>query len=78
MKFFAVITMGVSAFNLAFGPFAYARAQDPDAPKLYARVFTLYVAIVTLGALLVGVFAPGWSGCSRPSATPRRPRPRCG
>ncbi|MBI5170806.1 MAG: oligosaccharide flippase family protein [Candidatus Eisenbacteria bacterium] len=62
MKFFAVITMGVSAFNLAFGPFAYARAQDPDAPKLYARVFTLYVAIASLGALLVGVFAPGLVG----------------
>lgn len=62
MKFFAVITMGVSAFNLAFGPFAYARAQDPDAPKLYARVFTLYVAIASLGALLVGVFAPAIVG----------------
>ncbi|MCC6652001.1 MAG: oligosaccharide flippase family protein, partial [Candidatus Eisenbacteria bacterium] len=62
MKFFAVITMGVSAFNLAFGPFAYARAKDPDAPLLYARVFTLYVAIASLGALLVGVFAPAIVG----------------
>jgi len=59
MKFFAVITMGVSAFNLAFGPFAYARSRDPDAPTLYARVFTLYVAVASLGALVVGVFAPG-------------------
>ncbi len=58
MKFFAVITMGVSAFNLAFGPFAYARAQDPDAPQLYARVFALYLAIASLGALFVGMFAP--------------------
>ena len=59
MKFFAVITMGVQAFNLAFGPFAYARAQDPDAPRLYARVFALYLALASLGALAVGVFAPG-------------------
>ena len=59
MKFFAVITMGVQAFNLAFGPFAYARAQDADAPRLYARVFALYVALASLGALVVGVFAPG-------------------
>lgn len=58
MKFFAVITMGVSAFNLAFGPFAYARAADPDAPRLYARVFALYLAIASTGALAVGVFAP--------------------
>lgn len=58
MKFFAVITMGVSAFNLAFGPFAYAKANDPDAPKLYARVFALYVAIASFGALAVGLFAP--------------------
>jgi O-antigen/teichoic acid export membrane protein len=59
MKFFAVITMGVQAFNLAFGPFAYARAQDPDAPRLYARVFAIYVGLASLGALVVGVFAPG-------------------
>ncbi len=59
MKFFAVITMGVQAFNLAFGPFAYARARDADAPRLYARVFALYIGIASLGALAVGVFAPG-------------------
>lgn len=58
MKFFAVITMGVQAFSLAFGPFAYARAQDADAPKLYARVFSLYLAFASLGALAVGVAAP--------------------
>ncbi len=59
MKFFAVITMGVQAFSLAFGPFAYAKAQDPDAPRLYARVLALYLALASLGALVVGVFAPG-------------------
>ncbi len=58
MKFFAVITMGVSAFNLAFGAFAYARARDPEAPQLFARVLTLYVAFASLAALVVGVFAP--------------------
>ena len=58
MKFFAVVTMGVSAFQLAFMPFAFARAQDPDAPKLYARVLGLYVAIATAGALACGLLAP--------------------
>ncbi len=58
MKFFAVISMAVQAFSLAFGPFAYARAQDPDAPRLYARVFALYLAATSFAALAVGVFAP--------------------
>ncbi|MCC6350606.1 MAG: oligosaccharide flippase family protein [Candidatus Eisenbacteria bacterium] len=58
MKFFAVITLGVSAFNLAFGPFAYAKANEADAPKLYARVLALYVGLASLGALVTGLFAP--------------------
>ena len=62
MKFFAVITMGVQAFNLAIGPFAYARAKDEDAPRLYARVFAIYLAVTSLGALVVGVFAPALVG----------------
>ncbi len=58
MKFFALTTMAVSAFQLAFGPFAFARARSPEAPRLYARVFSLYAAIASLGALLVAAFAP--------------------
>ncbi|MEK7330145.1 MAG: oligosaccharide flippase family protein [Candidatus Eisenbacteria bacterium] len=58
MKFFALATMGVSAFQLAFGPFAFARARTPEAPRLYARVFSLYTAVASLGALLVAAFAP--------------------
>lgn len=76
MKFFAVVTLGVSAFQLAFGPFAFARAKDPDAPRLYARVFALYVAVASLGALIAGLFAPGivallatrdYAGAARPA-----------
>ncbi len=58
MKFFTVVTMGISAFQLAFGPFAFARARDPDAPRLFARVFALYITIASLGALLAGLAAP--------------------
>jgi len=58
MKFFAVVSMGLSAFQLAFGPFAYAKANEPDAPKLFARVLALYVALASAGALAVGLFAP--------------------
>jgi O-antigen/teichoic acid export membrane protein len=58
MKFFAVVTMGVSAFQLAFLPFAFSRAQDPDAPRLYARALGLFVAIASTGALACGLLAP--------------------
>ncbi len=58
MKFFALASMGVAAFHLAFSPFAYARARRPEAPRLFARVFSLYTAVASLGALLVAAFAP--------------------
>jgi O-antigen/teichoic acid export membrane protein len=58
IKFFAVVTMGVSAFQLAYLPFAYARAQAPDATRLYARVLALYAGAASLGALLISLFAP--------------------
>ena len=58
MKFFTVVTMGISAFQLAYGPFAFAHAQSPDAPRLYARVLATYMGLASLGALLVGSFAP--------------------
>src|SRR5262249_16847248 len=57
-KFFAVVLMGVTAFSLAFFPFAHARAHTPEAPRLFARVLALYVAVASFGAVLVGLFAP--------------------
>src|SRR5512143_134662 len=51
MKFFAFATMGVSAFQLAFGPFAFSRARAPEAPRVFARVFSLYTAVTSLAAL---------------------------
>ncbi len=58
LKFFAVVSITISAFQLAYGPFAFARAKEPDAPRLYARVFALYLAGSALGALTLGAFAP--------------------
>jgi O-antigen/teichoic acid export membrane protein len=68
MKFFTLATMGVSAFQLAFGPFAFARARTPEAPRLYARVFSLYTAVALLGALLVVALAPQIVRALAPSA----------
>ena len=76
MKFFALATMGVSAFQLAFGPFAFSRARDPEAPRVFARVFSLYTAVTSLAALLVAAFvapivsllAPGaYAGAAGPA-----------
>jgi O-antigen/teichoic acid export membrane protein len=58
MKFFAFVTMGVSGFQMAYGPFAFARAKDPDAPRTYARVLSLFVALSSAGALLVSAVTP--------------------
>ena len=58
LKFFAVVTIAASAFQLAYGPFAFARAGREEAPRLYARVFGGYVAVASLGALLVAAFVP--------------------
>ena len=58
MKFFTVMIFTASAFQLAYGPFAYARAGTPEAPRLYSRALSLYVTIGSTGALLVGLFAP--------------------
>jgi O-antigen/teichoic acid export membrane protein len=58
VKFFAVAMMGVSAFSLAFFPFAHARASEEDAPRLFARVFSLYGAAASVLALAIGAFAP--------------------
>lgn len=57
MKFFAVVTMGVSAFQLAYGPFAFSRAREPDAKRMYARVFAGFVTLGALGALVVASFS---------------------
>lgn len=58
MKFFSVVAMGVSAFQLAYGPFAFARAASEEAPRLFARVLGAFVGVAALGAMLAGLFAP--------------------
>jgi O-antigen/teichoic acid export membrane protein len=58
IKFFALVTMAVAAFQLAYGPFAFARSRAPDAGRLYARVLAAYVAVASFAGLLAGLFAP--------------------
>jgi O-antigen/teichoic acid export membrane protein len=54
----AVVLLAVTAFQLAWGPMAFAAAGDPDHGRLYARVLTLYVSAGAALALGVSLFAP--------------------
>jgi len=52
-----LMMFGISAFQLAWGPFAYSHEHDPNAKGLFARVFTLYAASASGIALALGLFA---------------------
>jgi O-antigen/teichoic acid export membrane protein len=58
IKFFALVTIGVSAFQLAYGPWAFARAHSAEGPRLFARAFGGYMAAAATLALAAGAFAP--------------------
>jgi O-antigen/teichoic acid export membrane protein len=58
IKFFSVVNMGVSAFQLAYGPWAFAHAESADGPRLFARAFGGYMAVSCVVALAAGAFAP--------------------
>ncbi len=63
VKLGTLMMLLISAFQLAWGPFAYAHARDPHAGRLFARVLTIYVAVAGGLALLLGMVAPevlGW------------------
>jgi O-antigen/teichoic acid export membrane protein len=58
IKFFSVVNMGVSAFQLAYGPWAFSHAESADGPRLFARAFGGYMAVACVVALAAGAFAP--------------------
>ena len=58
LRFYSVMTFAAAAFSLAYGPFAYSRAKSEEAPRLFARVLVSYIALASLGAMIVGLFAP--------------------
>ncbi len=57
VKMGAAMMLVIASFQLAWGPFAFARARDPDAGRLFSRVLTLYVAVAATAALTLGLFA---------------------
>lgn len=58
VKLAAPVMLTVTAFNLAWGPMAFANAADPHAGRLYSWVLSLYAAAGSVLALGVALFAP--------------------
>src|SRR5262249_644640 len=58
IKFFALMSLAISAFQLAYGPFAYSVAHQSAAPPTFARILLPFVAVGSTGALLLSLFAP--------------------
>ncbi len=53
-----LMLLAVTAFSLAWGPFAFSISEEPDARRTYARVLTFYVAVMGWFALVLSLFAP--------------------
>jgi O-antigen/teichoic acid export membrane protein len=58
IKFFSVVNMGLAAFQLAYGPWAFSHAENADGPPLFARAFGGYMAASCFVALAAAAFAP--------------------
>jgi len=58
VKLGTLMMLLITAFQLAWGPFAYAHAKEPGAGRLFARVLTIYTAVASGFALALGLAAP--------------------
>ncbi len=58
VKLSALMVLATSAFQLAWGPFAYAHAREPGSGRTFSRVLTLYTAVAAFLGLAIGLFAP--------------------
>jgi O-antigen/teichoic acid export membrane protein len=54
----SVLGMVVWAFQLAWAPYSLSISREPDAPRVYSRVATLYTAGSVGAAVLLGGAAP--------------------
>lgn len=54
----SILTIIISAFQMAWGPFAYSILSEPSAKKIYSKVFSLYFLIGTFSATTLSIFAP--------------------
>ncbi len=52
-KIGVVMALLITAFRFAWQPFYLSKSEDPDAPDLFAKIFTLFVAVT--GFIYLGV-----------------------
>jgi O-antigen/teichoic acid export membrane protein len=67
----ALLGLGIAAFQLAWTPFSLSIARQPDAPRVYSRVATLYTAGAVGAAVLLTGFAPLLLSLAAPPAYSR-------
>jgi O-antigen/teichoic acid export membrane protein len=53
-----LLMLAISAFALAWSPFALSISESPDAKRVYAKVLTFYVAVLSWLTLGLSLFAP--------------------
>lgn len=56
-KLASTLALLVVPFQNAWGPLALSMRDDPDAPRVYARVMTLFLGVGLAAALALGLFA---------------------
>ena len=54
----AAVGLAVTAFQLAWGPFAFARAGHGGARETYAHIMLAFTGITTVASAVLGSFAP--------------------
>lgn len=54
----ALLGLAIWAFQLAWTPFSLSLAKDPEGPRIYSRVATLYTAGAVGASVLMSGFAP--------------------
>jgi len=52
-KIGVVMALLITAFRFAWQPFYLSKSEDPEAPKIFAQIFTLFVAVT--GFIFLGV-----------------------
>ena len=53
----APLVLLTSAFQIAWGPFAFSLQKQENARQIYAKTLTYFITVASSGAVLVGVFA---------------------
>jgi O-antigen/teichoic acid export membrane protein len=54
----AILSLAIWAFQLAWAPYSLSIAREPDAPRTYSRIATLFAAAVVGASVLMAALAP--------------------